>query len=394
MQDVVARRRNKNAADPAKTAAWLETALKRQQSQNGPCTSTTLTTAVRDSLLDLVFRPMQTSTSTAAFPDTLQLDTYRLLALHADVTDLTVVYLLLSLFHQLVGSGVKLSPQDSDGMRKDIWCILAAETNSSTAPSSSLPVSAANTGLAKLKSPAFQSAVRNVGLQVAARATRHQQRGSFDSNIAPTPATVKLVDAYLTTHVCAESPLFQLLQSRLKLTIGEVVKEQMIDGDVKRTHWWLALPSTQTVPANGAGSRFAMSSSPGDATRPAGPARSVVHSSATVGTGSNSAAPDSLLGSPKSEWIDASDDEPPSICRRRGSVNQGTLPAASVAVSSSTTMSASVASQTACEIALTRNGLTALETEVRLLGERIARVTTFHLAVYKDLYAASLLDDA
>lgn len=103
---------------------------------------------------------------------------------------------------------------------------------------------------------------------------------------------------------------------------------------------------------------------------------------------------DAILGSPKTEWVDASDDEPPSVCRRRGSVDQAALAPATVATTANSSSSMGITGgQTACELALSRNGLTALETEIRLLGERIARVTTFHLAVYKDWYSTLLRSD-
>jgi hypothetical protein len=205
---------------------------------------------------------------------------------------------------------------------------------------------------------------------------------------------INLVDAYLKNHICTESPMFQLLQTRLKLTIGEVVKEQMIDGDISRTHWWLASSATQMLPACASGSRGVNTPDASEGARAAGPAR-VVSQSAPLNPGSFTSARDSVLGSPKTEWTDPSEDEPPIICRRRGSVDHVVVSAAVAAAPPGSASSAcSAQTQTATDVALVRNGLTALETEVRLLGERIARVTTFHTAVYKDWYTSLLLSDA
>ena len=44
----------------------------------------------------------------------------------------------------------------------------------------------------------------------------------------------------------------------------------------------------------------------------------------------------------------------------------------------------------AVEGALKKNGLGALEAEVRVLGERVAKVASFHLKVYQGWYATLL----
>ncbi|BGP49985.1 Protein SOSEKI 1 [Rhodotorula kratochvilovae] len=328
--------------------------------------------------------------SVAALPKTLQLDSYRLQAFHADATDLTVVYLLTMLFGQLAYPA-RPSPADVDALRQELWCIMASSTKS---PSSlagpaafilGIPQGPPGLGLAKLDNAAWRAGMQDVLLQVARRATEIRARAAGEpaTTFAPLPdaETLALVGAYFETNVRASSKLFQLLQRRLRETLRVVVDEELArekaHGPMSFTGWWVP----QTAPAS----------------MTTGGARRYVplHELASARPSSHAVRPDAgMMASPapergvKRSHLDGDDADESSS----GSEDEGADKRQRTGRSSSiSTRTAPIVAQlSAIDAALQRNGLTALSGEVRLLGMRIARVAAFNLAVYRPLYAGWL----
>ncbi|KAK4051707.1 Protein SOSEKI 1 [Microbotryomycetes sp. JL221] len=343
-----------------KTKAWVGDNIESVQPRGSSTTSwAAVPAAVREGVLSLVFEHQSTST----LPETFQLDAYRLSAFHSDVTDLTVVYLLLSLFQQLAFPA-KPSLNELDDMRREIWCILAT-VGYPTSGNDGSGVPAA-VGIAKLDTAAWKASVQDVGLQIAVRANAiknaHNNKIATSTTI-PDATTLAVVEAYISNHLSSESKVFKLLQSRLKSTLSCVIQGEMQDQDKSR--WWLL---------NGASTEVA-SLPTSLATRRSSALRPVA-----IVVEPSVVAPVASRGLKRSLPSDGNDD---SQDHKKLKTNAG------VKVISHDEAPA-LTLETELNVILVKNGLMPLATEIKVLGERIARVTTFHLAVYQDWYTTLL----
>ncbi|GAA6053932.1 hypothetical protein JCM3770_004628 [Rhodotorula araucariae] len=348
--------------------------------------------AITQGLLDIVLpdAAIPLSASGASLPETLQLDSYRLQAFHADATDLTVVYLFTLLFGQLAYPA-RPSPADLDTLRKELWCIMASSTKSPSslagpaASISGIPQGPPGQGLAKLENEAWRAGMQDVLLQVARRVSECRTRTASKpaKTAAPLPDadTLALVAAYFDTNVRASSKLFQLLQNRLRETLRAVVHEELVKeqahGQMGFTRWWApeAAPASMTT---GGVRRYIP-----------------LHEISTARPSSDAVRPEAgMMASPaprrgiKRLHIASNDADEAATVSQDESADKRQRTGRSSSISSRTAPSA--AQPSAVDAALLRNGLTALSSEVRLLGMRIARVAAFNIAVYRPLYAGWL----
>ncbi|GAA5930338.1 hypothetical protein JCM1841_005878 [Sporobolomyces salmonicolor] len=413
-QDFAARRRGRLSFE--RSRAWLNASVSTVDVNNKPRTGATrdlVDKVVSQGMLDLIFSsspsaasaneaspPPSSPVSLASLPETVQLDSYRLQAFHTDATDLTVVYCLTLLYQQLAFPA-RPTPAEVDSVRKELWCIMAATTgvaSSLVGPAASnvgIPQGPPGQGAAKLETEAWRSAMKDVLLQVAARAkeTKDGAAGGAgraapsmsSSTLPPVPdqKTVELVSSYFDSNVKADSKLFRLLQSRLRETVQAVVEEELAKererGGLGFIHWWT--PTTSVAPMMTGSRRGAW------ATRstPCAPDASMMASSSPIKKrGVKRSHAQGQEGSDTEASVSSSEDE--------GDKRQRTGRSSSISTRTGLTTPSftSAASPSAVDLALSRNGLTALAGEVRVLGERIAKVTSFNLSVYRPLYETLL----
>ncbi|GJN92812.1 hypothetical protein Rhopal_005850-T1 [Rhodotorula paludigena] len=344
--------------------------------------------AVTHAILDLILPGDGAAKfcSLASLPETAQLDSYRLQAFHADAVDLTVLYMLVLLFQQLA-SHKRPSPAEVDSLRQELWCIMTASTRSTSslvgpgAAIQGIPQGPPGHGIAKLASPSWRAAMQDVLLQVAARATEVRERQD-DTKVAPptqrpgmpSAEMLELVKSYFDTNVKASSKLFQLLHKRLRSTLESVVLEEL-DKERKRgplafATWWapqvelVAMTTGHARRSNAVDVPSALSRSVSHSNPVARPQAGMMASTAPARRGIKRSHveqddPDSTSSGSEDEGADKR--------RRREPVEPPPK-------------------QSEVDIALQQNGLATLSGEVRLLGERIAKVVSFHLTVYRPLY--------
>jgi hypothetical protein len=186
-------------------------------------------------------------------PETLQLDAYRIQTLHADVTDLTVVYMLLMLFRELVGTNhARLDASVLDDVRKEIWLFLneagsragsggemASGLSGTSVPCGRVDgpaagINAGTAGLQKLECERWRQGMKDVLLQIAARAKSldgtHQTSALSEKRrtALPTPdsATLGVLSSWMDTNLRPRAKLFELMQARLRQTIAAVVEDE------------------------------------------------------------------------------------------------------------------------------------------------------------------------
>ncbi|GAA6031396.1 hypothetical protein JCM8097_005641 [Rhodosporidiobolus ruineniae] len=370
---------------------WLDAATAAEAE---PRTGSEVDDMVVRGLLDLVFPSSSStpasaadapSTAATALPDTLQLDSYRLQAFHADATDLSVLYLLLTLFQQLAYPA-RPSAAELETVRKELWCIMLSSTRTAStlfgpaAAIPGIPQGPPGQGSSKLSSPTWRTAMQDVLLQLAARAQqlRDSARTGKDGSSAPSSSfpsapdakTLSLVQSYFDTNVRPESKLFQLLQSRLRTTLETVVVDELakdkLAGPLSFASWWT--PPVEPVSMT-AGAAYPVRGAAASAAGAVKPEASMMASPAPVKR--------SLKRSVDSDDDEGASSDEEGVKRRR---------CGQPAPSASTIPS----SASAVDAALARNGLTPLATEVRLLGSRIAKVASFNLTVYRGFYEAIL----
>lgn len=357
------------------TARWLRAAAARSRPPLlAPSASFVVETAVCDGLLDLIFRPPTPAESTArrqrsksgllpAFgpapsplvvPETLQLDVFRLQAFHSDVTDLAVVYAILMLYRQLAGA--RATESEVDRVRREIWALVAsnpvaegvANLSISSTPNHGPSTTGPGLGLKKLECEAWRQGINDVLLQVAARA----QAEAF-----PDPATLELVYSWGDTNLRANAPLFVMLAQRLRTTLAAVLVEHL-DADRAGQGWW---PQAAAAAAMASTSLNVAGHEVGACGRGHGPV--------TIAAAHMAASTPS-----------------PSRPRKRRSDSVDSNTSSKRARSTSPEPVEEPKGPTEFERHLVRNGLSPLEGEVRLLGERIAKVAGFHLRVYSGWY--------
>lgn len=234
-------------------------------------------------------------------------------------------------------------------------------------------------GIAKLDSASWKEGMRDVGLQIASRATRIKANlGSSTANLTKIPPaqTLALVDSYFNSHIRADSKVFQLLQSRLKSTLAVVLNEEL--ADESNAQWWTAAVGQPVVMASGRRGGCSVRS-----TALIAEAKSMASSPTTAVRRGRKRS----FGEDDCDIESSDDDESEKRLRTtKASTTSRTQPASLPPIPSTSNSN----DPSLIDTTLARNGLTSLSTEVRLLGERVARVTSFHLSVYVDYYRALL----
>ncbi|TKY88377.1 hypothetical protein EX895_002729 [Sporisorium graminicola] len=389
-----------------RTTTWIQQALGSSEAATSTPRNEAVAKAFNQGMLQLIFdvpgspplvSPVATplgspsssslnNTFASYYPETFQFDAYRMMTFHNDVSDLTIVYMLVLLFRQLcsmpldggeavparVGSIVQTQLK---AIKSEIWC-LVNDANLCLSSSSALPptptaVSGVTSptarrpagvdgklfvgsagGFAKLGHPRWRRAMQNVLLQVAARAAAVQiaaRDGSSEPSTvkiaAPSAPTQKLLNSWMDTNLRSGSALHKICQSRLHNVVLGMLGDKVRNG--------LQPSSTSMAPS---------------AAAPTG----------VTGTGQKRTVPvelqDTKIG-----------DATPTKRLRSG--DEGAAITAAVPSSVSTAAAASsVNAASPWDTAMSRAGLEPFAAEIRLLSDRIAKVATFHLRVFRNLY--------
>lgn len=399
LQDFVTRRGGEAALERLRD--WLESstatgAVKEEEPRSGTDEK------VVEGLLSLVFASSPSSSAVPlptlnSLPDTFQLDSYRLQAFHADATDLTVLYVLVAGLYPALASPARPSPADIDSLRKELWCIMLSATGSastiygSAAITAGIPQGPPGQGAGKLLSESWRSGMQDVLLQCAARALELRQRTaaatgrtssstpSASSSLPPTPDAKDLAFAksYFDTNVNPSSKLFQLLQSRLRSTVQAVVVEELANeqkkGSTSYTSWWA--PSVEPASMTTGGLYPLRGGVSNGSVRP--------EASMMASSTSTSAR----RGVKRSAELDGGDNS----SEDEGEKRQRTGRSSSISTRTGLFLSPSSSSPASIvDAALSRSGLTPFAGEVRLLGQRIAKVAAYNLAAFGPLYTSLL----
>lgn len=176
-----------------------------------------MSTILSEGLLEIIFLAQNyygistspsSSGTTSMLPETLRLDSVRLSTLHCEVTDLTVVYLLLSLFRQL-SSPVRVGEVELGSMKKEIVCLMRSEGDEGGL-----------SGIEKLGCPVWRGRMKGVLLHIAAR--------SAPRSTPPSDSTISLVNSFFETNLKTDSKLFRLFQGRLRTTIQLAIERSLL----------------------------------------------------------------------------------------------------------------------------------------------------------------------
>ncbi|GAC77252.1 hypothetical protein PANT_25d00053 [Moesziomyces antarcticus T-34] len=304
-----------------KTTAWMRQALSEASDDSGLPRSQVMVTAFNRGMLQLIFdvpgtlpvlsqvaTPLGSPSSSSLnntfatlYPETFQFDAYRMMTFHNDVSDLTIVYMLLLLFRQLCGTPLddgaplpacvgSLVQRQLKSIKGEIWCLLNDA---------------------------------NLAVQTA----------------APSAKTQQLLNSWMETNLRSGSALHKICQSRLR----DVVLGMLTD----KVRSSLPIVAALPVAASKGGEPSAMqqkrasSSEDGDADD--GASASKRH---RTDAGSDATSSDQVANT------------------------------AGVAAGTSTPWDA----------AMSRAGLEPFAAEIRLLSDRVAKVATFHLRVFRHLY--------
>lgn len=412
--------------------------------------------AIRDGFLEVVFRPdaISSSSSTSSHrllstrslssrkhrpspaptqsqvPETWQLDLFRLQTFHSDTIDLTIVYMLFLLFRQLAAPG-KIEPEDLDNLRQEIWCVMnEGSRGHSLGGDASVSAAGPGTGVKKLASEKWRDNMRDTLLQIAARAdavkSRRGRRTTSEplSSLAPpSQATVSLLASWMDTNVRADSKLFLLLQRRLRDTLDAVLVEELARearGE-SGSGWWVPVTGDAASRRNGGRNSIAKSKSAAGSTamevdehlgacsRRNGP---IVVPSLVTNRAPPPPAPSRNRGVKRGheDSEDAADSEGESSDKRtrltdarepQASLSISPIQPAAAAVPGpegladpSTTPRTLPANATSLvDECLMKNGLQQLSGEVRLLGEKMSKLVSFHSHVYGRWYELNLIDE-
>lgn len=365
-------------------------------------------------------------TYAACYPETFQFDAYRLITFHNDVTDLTIVYMLLLLFRQLacsplsegdasssrtshatfVANALNLAQRQLETVKLEIWCLLndanlcvtsSAGKSESSTPTTSRASAAMSFegklflgsagGSAKLEDVRWRTAMRDVLLQIAARAravqvaARDPTRASAPSVASadpPSARTIALLNAWLGTNLRTGSALYKLCQSRLR----GVVLAMLVDRLSGQS------PSANTNST--AAAQRVRSASPTAAVRKVpGDDTAVEESGKRVRLGDGSAVAPAASGPcvPDGAQADESTSTAADTAAQQKQQQRVTRPLGSAAAAANAPAAPSqLAAERDWEGALSKAGLEPFAAEVRLLGDRVAKVAAFHLRVFRNLY--------
>lgn len=205
------------------------------------------------------------------YPESFQFDSFRLLTFNGEVTDITVVSMLLLLYRQLACSPQNLAstklPFDDDSckpsasalsalayaqqgnIKGEIWTLLReaeverstqdrnqASANSSVPPSTpggvaSRVLDSRLTSWRKVVGDiVLQIAARAIQVQVEARKQNMQKQGKISEKdmevstegLAPSQATIDLLTRWLEANIHATSPMFKLCRTRVRDLLAEL----------------------------------------------------------------------------------------------------------------------------------------------------------------------------
>ncbi|GAA5956171.1 hypothetical protein JCM3765_005480 [Sporobolomyces pararoseus] len=376
-----------------RSRAWIKTAVESLDLKEDdlPKVSKALVNrTVAHGVLDLVFAPptpvapsapspSQSSLSTlSALPETLQLDSYRLAHFHCDVTDLTIVYMLTLLYQQLA-SPARPSTSDVDLVRHELWCLIASNMGSlpslvdSPASVVGIPSGPAGPGVDKLENESWRFAMQDAIFQVAARA-QQAKLGHSSILVAPDASLVSLVQGYFDANARPGSKVFKLLSNRLRQTLQVYVEEELArekeKSDFDFLNWW-------TVPAGGFTMRTGHRRMPARAGAAGGERIGSFTLQSDVMASSSPSRGFKRSHSEDNDTSEELDDE--------GEKRQRIGHSSSISISIR-----SVHSPSNFDAILSRNGLTSLRTEIKVLGDRITKVTSYNLSVFRPLYDSLL----
>ncbi|SCV73986.1 BQ2448_6416 [Microbotryum intermedium] len=331
--------------------------------------------SVSHGVLDLVFSSVAPSSTQPALPFTFQLDALRLKTYRNEATDLTVVYMLMMLFQQLVPSS-RQCVKDLLELRQCIGSVIStanAEISQSTATgktasTESRAKAATMQGTVKFDLSEWRHELKQAGTLMASFATK---LGATAKEVAPAGNSnmvhdmPTLVENYIDTHLRADSKLFLLLRSRLQASVTAAVQDELArETETKGAPWWMRPPISPPP------SQFSITLDPRRSRRTGCTSErssdivpvevNLMAKSAPTNRGTKRAPIDeqdctekrARYTAPGTEKID-----PP-----LHSPDLNTL--------------------------LVRNGLTPLTDQIKSLGDRIAKLTSFHLAVHSDFYQA------
>ena len=433
-----------------RTSAWFAGAIGRIKAEApGSSRSELVTRSFNDGLLKLIFDapnsvaippspapvPSPSSSSlnhtfASLYPETFQFDAYRMMTFHNDVADLTIVYMLLLLFRQLacspleVGSTVPaaaagIAQRQLKAVKGEIWCLLndanlclsGAVSSASGLPSpsgsgrrsptadSKLFLGSAG-GFAKLEHPGWRQAMRNVLLQIAVRAAAVQMAANGPVTDptkikppAPSAKTQALLNSWMDTNLCIGSPLHKLCQGRLRGVVLSMLEEKLSGlGGCGASQTSSEKASVGT--GMGASTRSPMLKRPSEVSD---------EESARV-------AASDANGALKRVKTESGDSKTPAACAAesvaatlKGTTSSVKSPVAGTSGGSSTSAAAKAMSgvgstcgrnSAVWEANLTKAGLDPFSAEIRLLCDRIAKVATFHLRVFRNLYEKMEARDA
>lgn len=357
------------------------------------------------------------------FPETFQFDAYRLITFHADATDITVMHMLLLLFRQLACSpllagdaaptslaptqvasnAATLAARHVDSVKEEIWCLLCdANLAVCSAPAPSRPgetprtprtprtpstpssraaalVIGGATGSAKLEDPRWRTAMGDVLLQIAARAGAIHVAARDPACLSaamsasmpqvtgapPSESMLAMLSSWLDNHLRTGSALHKMCQGRLRTVVSAMLVDRLgsPSRSTRRSPRLQAMPLAPSAPGL-LGKRAECD----DASAPEGDKKRLRLENNTISR-TNSTSPASLD-------TPAAHSSPLSARSIRPVGHPSTTAAAP------TTPSAELD----WEAALVQFGLQPLGAEVRLLGERVAKVASFHLRVMRSLY--------
>ncbi|CDR99240.1 related to SOK1 protein [Sporisorium scitamineum] len=392
-----------------KTTAWIQQALGSPEASTSTSHTEAVVKAFNQGMLQLIFdvpgslplvSPVATplgspsssslnNTFASYYPETFQFDAYRMMTFHNDVSDLTIVYMLVLLFRQLCsmplegGGSVPASvgsivQNQLKGIKGEIWC-LVNDANLCLTSSAALPPTptvaggvsspfrrtagvdgklfvGSDGGFAKLDHPRWRRAMQNVLLQVAARAAAVQaaaRAGSSDPSTvkmtAPSAPTQKLLNSWMDTNLRSGSALHKICQSRLH----DVVLGMLGDKVRNRLQPSTSVAAPITVPTGVAGTELGRPSQK----------RAVPAEPQDVNVG----------------------DTTPSK-RLRSDAGAATAAESTPAGVASASSAAFGITASPWDTAMSRAGLEPFAAEIRLLSDRIAKVATFHLRVFRNLY--------
>lgn len=383
-----------------KTTAWIQQVLSSSNVGADTPRNEAMIKAFNQGMLQLIFdvpgslpllSPVATplgspsssslnNTFASLYPETFQFDAYRMMTFHNDVSDLTIVYMLVLLFRQLCSTPLddgKALPasvgsivhNQLKGIKGEIWCLvndanLCLSSSSALPPTPTAATGAGSPtrrnagvdgklflgsagGFAKLDHPRWRRAMQNVLLQVAARAAAVQmaaRAGSSDPSTvkaaAPSTATQKLLNSWMDTNLRSGSALHKICQSRLRDVVQGMLGDKVRNG-----------------------------------LQPSPPA--VVCAS----------APPSSVASLEADRPNQKRAVPSEIREDKDVVSAKRLRSdVSFTASPSSDVASAATAASPWDASMSRAGLDPFAAEIRLLSERIAKVATFHLRVFRNLY--------